>query len=94
MKIGIIIAIIAIVALLFWSPWLNLKGGENAAEIFSRNMTAEQRTEADAATKLYACGNGIVGDGCCDGVSAHWAPFGARAGYCDYVTEYIPFWGK
>lgn len=90
MKKGLVIALIAITALLLWSPWLAEDGGENIIREISQREDVQM--EMDRLTDDYGCN--ADGKECCDGLSSSWAPFGRNVNYCHYATWYVPFWGN
>ncbi|MBP7670953.1 hypothetical protein KA119_01510 [Candidatus Gracilibacteria bacterium] len=90
MKKTIIILIVIITAILFWSPWMGEDGGENII----RQVSSQQdvRTELDELTSKYSY-NPETGEGC-DGLASKWAPFGRTIQYCEYGSWYVTFWGQ
>lgn len=85
-----IIILVAIIGLLFWSPWLGEDGGENV--IRKLQTQPEVQAELDELAKQYAY-NVETGEGC-DGLTSKWAPFGRTVEYCEYGSWYVTFWGQ
>lgn len=82
----IIILVIAITSLFFWSPWMD--------EDIIREISQEEdvKTELDQLTNKYSYNlDTKIG---CDGLSSRWAPFGRKIKYCDHRSWYVTFWGK
>lgn len=90
MKKIIIILVVAITAILFWSPWMGEDGGENIIRDVSQQE--DLRAELDQLTSKYSY-NPETKEGC-DGLSSTWAPFGRKVEYCQYGSWYVTFWGE
>ncbi len=90
MKKIIIITIIAITAILFWSPWMGEDGGENIIQKVQQQEDVKTELEDLGAKYEY---NVETAKGC-DGLSSKWAPFGRTVQYCEYGSWYVTFWGQ
>lgn len=82
MKKIIIIAILPIIAILFWSPWMGEDGGEDIIKKVQQEDNVKSELEA------------LVKKGGCDGLSSVWSPFGRTIKYCEYGSWYVTFWGQ
>jgi len=82
----IIILLITIISLFFWSPWMD--------EDIVREISQKEdvKTELELLTNKYSY-NPDTKEGC-DGLSSKWAPFGRKILYCDHRSWYVTFWGK
>ncbi|HAL50496.1 MAG: hypothetical protein UU46_C0012G0002 [Candidatus Uhrbacteria bacterium GW2011_GWD1_41_16] len=94
MKKFIIILVVAITAILFWSPWLDEDGGEAIIQDLIREIPQQEEVKAeyDQLLEKYSY-NSETGEGC-DGLSTKWAPFGRTIQYCEYGSWYVTFWGQ
>jgi len=90
MKKVIIFLIVAITAILFWSPWMGEDGGENVIRKVQQEDDVE--VELEDLTNKYSY-NPETREGC-DGLSSKWAPFGRTVQYCEYGSWYVTFWGQ
>ena len=90
MKKVIIVAVVAITAILFWSPWMGEDGGEDT--IRKIQLQEDVKAELEELGEKYAYSTENP-EGC-DGLSSKWAPFGRIVQYCEYGSWYVTFWGQ
>lgn len=91
MKKVLLIVLITITAVLFWSPWMGEDGGKDI--ITKLSQESDIQTEIRQLTNQHSY-NAETNPNGCDGLTSNWAPFGRKVNYCQYGSWYITFWGQ
>lgn len=81
--------IVIVLAVLFWSPWMGLEGGEDII----RKVQEDENFQAELDELSEHAYDVSTGEGC-DGLSSKWAPFGRQVEYCEFGSWYVSFWGR
>lgn len=88
-KLLLMIALLIVIGLLCWAPWVNSDGGEDLIEsdFFRPAKTTQEQQSLFKRPKA-----GCDCDGSC--IATQWAPFGAKVSSCSYDYYYVTFWGQ
>ena len=89
MKKIIIVLIVAITTLLFWSPWM----GDDASDRLIREVPKKEEFTAELNELIEEYSYDSETKEGCDGLSLKWAPFGRTIMYCEYGNWYVTFLG-